>query len=363
MRLTLVLLLALLLWVGFAIVAAPPANLQQVSVVNGGGYFPVLIRLQSGGLLAVLRGGAPHVGVKGRLDIVRSADGGRSWSPPQTVVDSADDDRNPAFGQLRDGTILLGYCIARGYDETGLKFASPDRAKRIFDGVYLVRSRDGGKTWSQPERSEGIYSFYRGNGAISPYGKILQLADGTVWMSVYFEFFDGRGHEVYVFRSKDGGKTWGDPTLVGSHYNETALLELPDGRVLAAMRSQAGGHIALASSDDKGRTWSRPVQVTADREHPADLIRLKDGRILMTFGERNRPFGVHALLSADNGKSWDAQHPIVLADDAANIDCGYPSSVQLPDGRIVTMYYQVDDSNNVPTSAKAKAALWMAPKL
>jgi len=49
---------------------------------------------------------------------------------------------------------------------------------------------------------------------------------------------------------------------------------------------------------------------------------------------------------------------VVLADDADNRDCGYPSSVQLPDGRIVTMYYQVDDAKNTPASAKAKVVVW-----
>ena len=101
----------------------PPAmhsgDVTRVTAVSGGGYFPVLIRLHSGELMAVLRGGAPHVGVKGRLDIVTSKDGGKTWSAPRTVADGPDDDRNPALGQLKDGTILLSYAIARGYDESG----------------------------------------------------------------------------------------------------------------------------------------------------------------------------------------------------------------------------------------------------
>ena len=51
---------------------------------------------------------------------------------------------------------------------------------------------------------------------------------------------------------------------------------------------------------------------------------------------------------------------MVLAEDAANRDCGYPSSIQLPNGKIVTMYYQVDDANNTPGSAKAKVVIWSA---
>jgi len=86
-------------------------------VVSGAGYFPVLIRLQDGRLMAVLRGGAPHIGRLGRLDIVTSSDDGRTWATPRTVMDGPDDDRNPGLGQLKNGDILLTYAIIHGYDE------------------------------------------------------------------------------------------------------------------------------------------------------------------------------------------------------------------------------------------------------
>ena len=62
-------------------------------VTQGLGYFPVAIRLNNGDVLAVVRGGAAHVGIKGRLDLVRSsmtAKHGRSLGPqstkPRTIV-------------------------------------------------------------------------------------------------------------------------------------------------------------------------------------------------------------------------------------------------------------------------------------
>src|SRR6266498_1961561 len=51
----------------------------------------------------------------------------------------------------------------------------------------------------------------------------------------------------------------------------------------------------------------------------------------------------------------------VLADDAPNGDCGYPSSVEVGNGKVVTLYYQVDDPMNVPASASARAILWSVP--
>jgi Neuraminidase (sialidase) len=327
-------------------------------VTKGLGYFPVAISLDNGDMLAVLRGGAAHVGVKGRLDLVRSTDGGKTWSAPWTAIDGEFDDRNPAMGQLKNGTIVLAYAIASGYDATGLRFGK--REERVFDGVYLIFSNDNGKTWSKPVRDPAIHQFYAGKGFVSPYGKIVQLPGGSVLMAVYFEFSDDRRNQSYLFRSNDGGKTWGNPVLLGGHYNETGIARLRDGRVLAAMRSEQGGHIAMTESTDDGRTWSTPAQITADSEHPADLIQLRDGRVLMVFGERNAPRGVHAMISPD-GRTWDKTKQIVLADDAPNSDCGYPSSVEVGAGKVVTLYYQVDDPKNAPASSSARAVLWNVP--
>jgi Neuraminidase (sialidase) len=327
-------------------------------VTQGLGYFPVAISLKNGDVLAVIRGGAAHIGVQGRLDLVRSSDKGKTWSAPWTAIDEQFDDRNPAMGQLKDGTIILAYAIASGYDASGLHFK--DRQARDFDGVYLIFSKDNGKTWSKPVRDPAIHSFYATKGLVSPYGKIIQLKDGTVLMAVYFEFFDERRNQSYVFRSKDGGKTWGEPVLMGEHYNETGIVQLRDGRVLAALRSEKGGHLAVAESADQGRSWSKPVRITADAEHPGDLIQLRDGRVLLVYGERNAPRGVRAMISPD-GRTWDKQKEIVLANDAPNGDCGYPSSVEVAKGKVVTIYYQVDDLKNAPASSSARAVVWDVP--
>ena len=334
---------------------------QALTVVSGGGYFPVLIRLKNDDLMAVLRGGAPHIGVKGRLDIVTSKDDGKTWSTPQTVVDGPEDDRNPALGQLKNGDIILAFAILHGYDSSGLKLSTSPGERRA-EGVYVMRSSDGGKTWTKAECSESTHALQKDGGSLSPYGKIVQLPDGTALMSVYYQFADARGNQEYVFRSHDGGKTWGEPALVGEHYNETGLLALADGSVMAALRSETGAHLAIAFSKDGGHTWSAPAEITRDKEHPGDLIRLKNGDILLTYGERNKPFGVAAIVSHDKGKSWDARSKVVLANDAASTDCGYPSSIQLPNGKIVTIYYQIDDPHNAPASAKAKSIVWQVPK-
>ena len=43
------------------------------------------------------------------------------------------------------------------------------------------------------------------------------------------------------------------------------------------------------------------------------------------------------LGTADGGFDWNKR--LVLVDDSVNKDCGYPSSVLLKDGRVLTVYY------------------------
>ncbi|MCF6334033.1 MAG: exo-alpha-sialidase, partial [Draconibacterium sp.] len=45
--------------------------------------------------------------------------------------------------------------------------------------------------------------------------------------------------------------------------------------------------------------------------------------------------------SKDGGKTWDIEHEIILK-HAINGDLGYPASVQLGDGIILTIYYEID---------------------
>ncbi|MBY0504308.1 MAG: glycoside hydrolase [Bryobacteraceae bacterium] len=336
-------------------------------VLEGAGYFPVLIKLQDGRLAAILRAGAPHIGRGGRLDWITSPDQGRTWTKPATLVDTPEDDRNPAFGQLKSGTVLAAHCILSGYGPDG-KLAGA-RKDRVFDGVYVLRSTDQGRTWSPSKRSpetrrppgdKNVVST-----AVSPYGKIVQLKDGTALMAVYYEALltDGTPQfQSWVFRSTDDGVTWDEPALIQLDGNETALTVLKDGTVLAAIRTSRAGYLKIARSTDGGRTWAPSIAVTKDAEHPADLVQLRDGRVLMTFGQRNAPRGIHAWFSSDNGLTWKPEHRQTLAADAPNTDCGYPSSVETKRGKITTIYYQVDDLQNAPASAKAKVIEWEAPR-
>jgi hypothetical protein len=164
--------------------------------------------------------------------------------------------------------------------------------------------------------------------------------------------------------------------VIAEGFNEAGLAVLRDGRLLAALRKSPGpdcDSLSLASSTDGGYTWSPPQPVTAPGEHPGDLVPLRNGSILLTYGVRHDPgqpftgydrnrqvvhqMGVAARMSEDGGRTWSP--PMALAQDAPNYDCGYPSSVELEEGRILTLYYRVKGEADYDLAgAETRLVLW-----
>jgi hypothetical protein len=113
--------------------------------------------------------------------------------------------------------------------------------------------------------------------------------------------------------------------------------------MVAMMRTGPGkgpgeGYLYQATSYDWGLTWY-PYVRTPMWGHPPHLLRLQSGAVLCTYGHRRPLYGVRACLSYDEGETWDIEHEVVLRDDGLHGDLGYPCSVQLPDGTILTVYY------------------------
>lgn len=315
-------------------------RLDRYLVCSTQGYFPVLTKTGANSLAVIFRTGGTHVAPCATLAAATSADGGRSWTDPVEIAPRWDDCRNPAFGVNPKGELIAAYWKA-SMDcyidtENGPKW-NETQAKGTTATMFITCSSDHGLHWSAPlpYRSEFL-------ALASPYGRITCAADGILLMGIYGSLRqpqEGIRDASILLRSQDGGISWGDETRVAYGYNETAYTFLPDGRLLAAARSESG-HVAILSSADNGRTWSRPVQVTREGEHPADLTQLASGKVLMTFGRRIRPMGCGALISWDGGETWDKNHEILLAGDGIhNADLGYPSTVQLDDGHIVTVLY------------------------
>ncbi|MBX3015374.1 MAG: exo-alpha-sialidase [Caldilineaceae bacterium] len=316
---------------------ALPGAYETIAYKDGG-LFPVLTQAPNGGLIAVLRGGAGHLGLPGRIEVIRSADAGRTWSPPQVIADSDRDDRNPAFGLSPQGTLVLSYHCQGNYDENGVYIHNGADPMRV--DAMVTRSHDGGLTWEMPFPL-GVEALQHA----SPYGKIVALpaADGpaTLIMPIY------HSTGSYIVRSQDDGATWGDPSLLHAKMNETTVIVLPNGELLAAMRgADQEQALHLTRSSDGGYTWSPAVQLTGARQHPADIIALRNGALLLTYGNRNPPYRIEGLVSRDGGHTW---LDCLLAfsgnlygynvDAPRRSDLGYPSSMILPGGQGVTLYY------------------------
>jgi photosystem II stability/assembly factor-like uncharacterized protein len=343
-----------------ALVEARAIPVERVLAVSGQGYFPVALRLRDGRIAAVLRGGGPHLSLAGRLDMIFSSDDGKTWSKPALVVDSPLDDRNPAFGQADDGTLVVGFWRTANYDEKGSY--NPKLGKS--ETTWVTRSQDGGQTWSEPAEID-----VSDIGSGSPYGRIITMPDGAMLMPIYGnavrpagEKLPGERSHSYVYRSTDRGQTWTRFSEVGDgkeQLNETSILRLPDGKILAAARTR-GSELRQTVSADDGRTWSPLRPLAPANIHPADLCLLPDGRVLLTMGNRVGPLGVIGIVGDAHGQ-FDWEKRFALVTDAVSRDCGYPSSVALPEDRALTLYYATAARDHPEWRVHAAAVVYQPP--
>ena len=77
---------------------------------------------------------------------------------------------------------------------------------------------------------------------------------------------------------------------------------------------------------------------------PSFLTRLRNGNLLMTYGYRRAPFGNQARVSEDGGKTWS--EPLTISGDGMGGDLGYPSTVELADGTLLTAWYETMKGNS-----------------
>ena len=96
------------------------------------------------------------------------------------------------------------------------------------------------------------------------------------------------------------------------------------------IQSNHGEKIVLSRWDSSGR-------IDRNGGAPAHLIRHSSGALISVYEYRNYPFGIKAMFSYDGGKSWDTDHDIYT--NEASWDLGYPSTVELNDGSLLTVFY------------------------
>ena len=295
---------------------------QPIVAVDDVCAWPNLTLAPDGTVYAAIHNQPSHLKRPADVDCWASTDGGRTWAKRGTAV-PRDNERvargNVAAGVARNGDLIA---IASGWSDP----VAPDRGG-ILPPV-VSRSADGGRTWSV---DAGAFPHDGpGNGPLVPFGDILPGQDGLPRVALY----GGKAGTTAVCRSADDGRTWGEPTVVDAKaiIHEPALLHLGGGRWLLAARYDG---LELYASDDDAKTWTHRQTLTGKQQHPGHFLRLRDGRILLSYGNRQDPKGVDVRVSADEGATWST--PFRVVDFLG--DGGYPSSVQLPDGQVLTAYY------------------------
>ena len=325
-----------------------------------------------GELLAVVqeqkrRAMRTHVDPSSRIILIRSTDKGDTWDPAtkSVVVEGEGQAINdPAIRRLSDGTLIVTYFVWRlgGNDEV----PADDPWVRSLDGIhyawmagtYTVRSTNGGVSWEEPVR---VAAPTGDSTAVSD--PVIELPGGELLIPLYVNYHKGAS-QVIVMRSTDQGRSWVDPSTVAvdpfgyMSFVEPSLLYLPSGNLICMHRvhreheQEYGYYLYQSESADLGRTWG-PVRKTSMWGHPPHLLRLQSGNLLCVYGYRRKPYGIRACLSLDQGKTWDIRNELVLRDDGLDGDVGYPTSVQLEDGRIFTVWYMTEArAGDRPTDAE-----------
>ena len=127
---------------------------------------------------------------------------------------------------------------------------------------------------------------------------------------------------------------------VHNKYHELHAVETADGRIVVQIRNDNAKNkreTLQTESSDGGKTWATPRSIGV-WGLPSHLLRLKDDRLLMSYGHRRAPLGNQARVSDDHGRTWS--EPIILSGDGISGDLGYPSTVQLDDGSLVSVWYE-----------------------
>ncbi len=312
--------------------------------------WPTVARSANGILRVAYSGGRDyHICPFGRLEMITSQDGGTTWTRPRVLEDSAIDDRDAGIMETSQGTLLatmftsFAYQIHMNAPERLLNKTfgaeTPEMLQRWKDmdavttqeqkntakGYWMLRSTDGGINWSRAYRVLGY----------SPHGPI-NLLDGRLFYAA------SNGKQALALVSSDDGLTWERISDMDLRPGEMHAVQAANGDIVVQVRDKvvvAGRKEQNTSqiiSTDGGKSWSDKRKIALG--YPPHLIRLEDNTLLMTYGWRKAPYGIRGRFSSDNGESWSGE--FIITDDAASWDLGYPTTVELQNGTLLTVWYE-----------------------
>lgn len=274
------------------------------------------------------RGGHPIDG--DRIQTKRQArtlDGGETWTIEVPTYLQPNEEEKPA-SQLQNR----------------IDFSHPHLAMRFRNNRFYY-SYDRCKTWHGPFL---LHDFGR-KGLLARTDYIINSKDDLMAFLATEKDGGGEGWPCCI-RTQDGGLTWqlvgwiGEQPGEGGYSIMPSTLRLNQNSLLSIIRRRGvlegkkRWWIEGYLSADNGSNWYLLAQPTINNHgNPPHMIHLQDGRIALTYGFRGKPYGIRAMFSHDDGKTWSDER--ILRSDGGGWDLGYPRTVQRPDGKCVTIYY------------------------
>lgn len=274
--------------------------------------------------------------------LARSRDGGLTWavevpSPPGALVGT----QGMRHAAMPAGTADEQPIV---FDEP-IRFDHPDFAMIVRMESHkggttrISTSYDRGHTWRGPFR----LPLFGREGVM---GRTDYLVSGARDCQLFLTATKTNGKEgrPIAVRTLDGGKSWTLLADIGPEPPDFAVqpstVRCSPDRLVTTVRVRDGARewIDAFVSPDNGASWSplaRPAPDTGEG-NPPSLVRLADGRLVLTYGVRARPYRIEARLSRDEGRTWS--EPFLLRGNGGGRDIGYPRNVVRPDGKIVTLY-------------------------
>lgn len=241
-----------------------------------------------------------------RTIAISSGDGCASWSPPYDIPMG----RRYTSGKVNNGIVLENGTAIFGYTwEDNLESMGALPGEGDMEEVSAVMmSYDGGRTWAS---GDGVGLDQRKpdnrphaiNGLCEP--ALAECSDGSVYMLCRTGL-----EKIYELRSRDGGRTWSEPqaSALTGHNAPAALCGFRSrhGEGMFVVWNNSPEHrwpLCVSASYDNGATWSAPITIAnipGQQSSYPGCIQAADGTIIVVYQQQLADGGRNILAARIN---------------------------------------------------------------